>query len=287
MRWERHARRRLCCLFLAAFCLFARSGFAQDVEVTPNVFYKSGGHLSEYERTRCALDLYLPAGTTSFPVIVWFHGGGLTAGDKAGDTQAAIARSLAARGIAVASANYRLSPKVSFPAYVEDAAAGVAWVLDHIEDYGGDSGKVFVAGHSAGGYLAAMVGVDAQYLAAHGHGLDELAGLIPISGQMVTHATIREERGLPAERPIVDAAAPVFHVSPDAPPILAIAGSEDNPARAEENRYFIAAMRSVGHSDASYREFEGRTHGTIVSRIPEKNDPVAAAMVEFVQKHSH
>lgn len=286
MRRETSLNRRLWLVFLAVLGFYARPGISQDVEVTQNIFYKSGSHLSDYERTRCALDLYLPKGASDFPVIVWFHGGGLTAGDKAQETQAGISRSLAARGIAVASVNYRLSPQVNFPAYVEDAAASVAWVLDHIEDYGGDSGNVFVSGHSAGGYLAAMVGVDGQFLAAHGHGLDDLAGLMPISGQMVTHATIREERGLPAERPIIDAAAPVFHVSAEAPPFLAIAGSEDNPARAEENAYFIAALKSVDHSDASYREFEGRTHGTIVSRIPEKNDPVAQAMVDFVKQHS-
>jgi acetyl esterase/lipase len=286
MRSERHLGQRSGFLFAAVLCFSAQSGFGQDVEIKQDIFYKSGNHLSEYERSRCALDLYLPEGVSDFPVIVWFHGGGLTAGDKAQGTQAGIARSLAARGIAVASVNYRLSPQVSFPAYVEDAAASVTWVLDHIEDYGGDSGKVFVSGHSAGGYLAAMVGVDAQYLAANGHRLDDLAGLIPISGQMVTHTAIRDERRLPTERPIVDAAAPVFHVSADVPPFLAIAGSEDNPARPEENAYFIAAMRSVGHSDASYHEFEGRTHGTIVSRIPEKNDPVAEAIADFVMKHS-
>ena len=271
---------------LAALSCLVQSAFAQGVDVRENISYKSGNDLTDYERTRCALDLYLPKGVSDFPVIVWFHGGGLTEGDKAEKTQADISRSLAVRGIAVASVNYRLSPKVNFPAYVEDAAASVAWVLDNIEDYGGDARNVFVSGHSAGGYLAAMVGADEHYLAARGHGLDDLAGLMPISGQMVTHGTIRVERGLPPARPFIDAAAPVFHVSDKAPPWLAIAGSEDNPARAEENAYFIAALKSVGHTDAVYREFEGRTHGSIVSMIPQKNDPVAQALVEFVERHS-
>jgi acetyl esterase/lipase len=252
--------------------------------VHEDIFYKTGPDLSAYERERCALDLYLPEGMSEFPVLVWFHGGGLTGGDKAGETHAAIAGSLAERGIGVASVNYRLSPRAQFPAYVEDAAASVAWVLDNIERYGGSPEKVFVSGHSAGGYLAAMVGVDAQYLGAHGHALAEIAGLIPISGQMVTHETIRNERGLPSSRPIVDAAAPVFHVSADAPPVLAIAGSEDLPARPEENRYFIAAMQSVDHADAHYLEFPGRNHGTIVTRIPDGNDPVAVAIVDFISQ---
>jgi acetyl esterase/lipase len=260
------------------------SVLAQTVVTRENLAYKAGADRSDYERERCFLDLYLPGDASRFPVIVWFHGGGLTAGDKAEGTQAAIARTLAGRGIAVASVNYRLSPRASYPAYVDDAAASVAWILDHAGEFGGDPERVFVSGHSAGGYLAAMVGVDAQYLAAYGHQPADLAGLIPISGQMVTHATVRQERGLPADRPLVDAAAPVFHVSADAPPVLAIAGSEDLPARPEENRYFIAALKAVGHPDASYREFAGRTHGTIVSRIPEDQDPVAQAMVDFVAR---
>jgi acetyl esterase/lipase len=270
---------------LVAMGFHAQVALAQDVVVHENLAYKSGSSLSAYERERCALDLYLPAGATDFPVIVWFHGGGLTAGDKAG-SQAEIARSLALRGIAVASVNYRLSPRASFPAYVEDAAASVAWVLEHIEDYDGDSEKVFVSGHSAGGYLVAMIGLDQKYLAEEGHTLDEIAGLIPISGQMITHATVRQERGLPSDRPLVDDAAPVYHVRADAPPFLAIAGSEDLPARPEENRYVVAALRAAGHPDASYREFTGRNHGTIVNQIPQPQDPVAEAMVEFVMRIS-
>jgi len=273
-------------LLVTLLCVSAWSVHAGGVEVHQDIVYKSGDSLTDYERTRCKLDLYIPVDRTDFPVMVWFHGGNITAGDKAQEIQVGIARSLAARGIAVAAVNYRLSPQVSFPAYIDDAAASVAWVLDHSKDYQGDPGKVFVAGHSAGGYLAAMVGLDQQYLMAHGHGTNELAGLIPISGQMVTHATIRKERGLPEDRPIVDAAAPVFHVRADAPRWLAIAGSEDLPARSEENRYFIAALKAVKHPDATFMEFEGRNHGTIVTRIPEDNDPVAQAILGFIKDNS-
>jgi acetyl esterase/lipase len=266
--------------------LFVQPGFTADVTIHRDIAYKSGENLDAYERERCALDLYLPADASGFPLMVWFHGGALRGGDKAAAMQAEIASSLAARGIGVASVNYRLSPRVNSPAYVEDAAASVAWVLEHIGDYQGDVDNVFVSGHSAGGYLAAMVGANGEFLAAHGYELADLAGMIPVSGQMITHSTIREEHGLSGERPIIDAAAPLFHVSPDVPPWLAIAGSEDEPARAEENDYFIAALKAVGHRDATYLEFDGRTHGTIVSRIPRPHDPVADAIVNFIAKHS-
>lgn len=269
---------------LIALAVFASP--AQAVEVHSDIAYKSGSSLTDYERERCRLDLYLPEAEGGFPVVVWFHGGGLTRGNKAREDHVQIATSLAERGVAVVAVNYRLSPDATFPAYVDDAAASVAWTLEHIGEYGGDDAGVFVSGHSAGGYLAAMVGVDPAYLRAYGHETSELAGMMPISGQMVTHATIRGERSLPEWRPIVDSAAPVFNVTEDAPPFLAIAGSHDNPARSEENRYFIAALKAVGHRDAAFIEFRGRDHGTIVSHIPEADDPVAAALMDFIERLS-
>lgn len=271
---------------VAAVSFFAAPVFGQAVTVHSDLAYKSGPNLSEYEQERCALDLYLPEGETGFPVIVWFHGGNLTAGDKAGEIHVQVAQTLAERGIAVASVNYRLSPIATYPAYVEDAAASVAWVLDHIGDYGGDADSVFVSGHSAGAYLAFMVGLDQSYLAANGHSTSDLAGLIPISGQTITHGTVRTERELPDNRPLIDAAAPAFHVRNDAPPTLAIAGSDDIPARPQENAYLIAALRAAGHADATYMEFAGRNHGTIVTEIPEKRDEVAEAIVDFVGRIS-
>lgn len=281
---RRNVMSRIGAVFVAALFVYSHSVHGQEVVVHRDLAYKTGSELSDYERERCVLDLYVPADASAFPVLLWFHGGNITAGDKADALHVDIARELAGRGIAVAAVNYRLSPNVNFPAYVEDAAAAVAWVLDNIGEYRGDSAAVFVSGHSAGAYLASLVGLDGRYLAAHGREVGELSGLVPISGQMITHGTVRTERGLPEERPIIDAAAPAYHVSASAPPFLAIAGSEDLPARAEENAYFIAAMQAVGHADAAYLEFAGRNHGSIVARIPTADDPVAAAIEEFVER---
>jgi len=284
MQSARHAAAAL--VALAAFGMSASQAFAQQVEVRENLAYKSGNGLTDYERERCLLDLYLPAGGGRHPVIVWFHGGGITAGDKAEATQVSIARTLAEHGIAVASVGYRLSPQATFPAYIDDAAASIDWVIDHADEFNIDADAVFVSGHSAGAYLTSMVGIDPQYLARYGHSTADLAGLIPVSGQMVTHFTVRNEQGLPSEHPIIDAAAPIYYVGTEIPPVLAIAGSEDMPGRPEENRYFIAMLNTAEHPDATYLEVEGRTHGSIVTKIPEAGDPVAAAMIGFVERLS-
>jgi len=148
-----------------------------------------------YLAEQCVLDLYVPLGVEGFSTVVWFHGGGLTGGDKY------IPEGLRGQGVAVAAVKYRLSPQVKSPVWIEDAAAAVAWVLDSIAAWGGDPERVFVSGHSAGGYLASMVGLDRRWLAASGHSADALAGLIPFSGHAITHFTIRAERDIPARRP--------------------------------------------------------------------------------------
>ena len=112
------------------------------------------------------LDIYMPdkfAGKA--PVIVSLYGGALRAGDKSGE--GFVGKRLSERGFITVVPNYRLSPDVSHPAHVEDAAAAVAWVRNNIAKYGGDSTSIVLIGHSAGAYLAALLTMDARYLAAH------------------------------------------------------------------------------------------------------------------------
>ncbi|MCA9263982.1 MAG: alpha/beta hydrolase [Planctomycetales bacterium] len=240
---------------------------------------------TDYERQRCTIDFYLPS-EPGFRTLVWFHGGGLQNGHKADEIAVGLAKRFQADGIAVASVNYRLSPAASFPAYVDDAAAAVAFVCQQIESYGGSRDAVFVSGHSAGGYLTAMIGVDPHYLQKYGAKTSDVAGYAPVSGQMVTHSTVRGERGIERTQPIIDAAAPAFHVASDVPPFLCIAGGKDLPARAEENRYFVSALRAAGNELVAYLEVPDRDHGTIASRMSEDRDLVAAAIRNFMVKNS-
>ncbi len=187
-------------------------------------------------------------------------------------------------GIAFVSANYRLHPKATFPDYLDDAAATFAFIRSKILDYGGDPNFVFLSGHSAGGYLCAMVGMNGQYLARYGLKPSDIAGVMPVAGQMITHSTVRKERRIAKTTPVIDAAAPLNHVRKEAPPFLNIVGSQDLPARAEENRYFVAAMRAAGHPDVTYLEVDGRNHMTIASEIGAADDPVGAVMLAFMNR---
>jgi acetyl esterase/lipase len=224
-------------------------------------------------RERCRLDVYLPEGTNGFATVVWFHGGGLTGGNRA------IPKELQEKGIAVVAANYRLSPKVKSPAYIEDAAAAVAWTFRHIAQYGGATNRIFVSGHSAGGYLTSMIGLDKRWLAAEGIDANAIAGLIPFSGHCITHFTIRAERGIPGTQAIVDDLAPLYHVRKDAPPLLLITGERNLEllGRYEENAYLWRMMKEVGHSNTELLELDGFDHGQMA-------EPAHALLTRFIRR---
>lgn len=245
-----------------------------NYRIATDVPYREG-ELSGYMQERCRLDVYFPADKEDFATVVWFHGGGLTSGGKF------IPDELKNCGIAVVAVNYRLSPQVSSPGYVEDAAAAVAWTINNIHSCGGSTSKIFVSGHSAGGYLTSMVGMDSRWLAAHEIETDQIAGLIPFSGHMITHFTVRNERGIPKEQPTIDDMAPLFHVRNDAPPMLIITGDRDLEmlGRYEESAYFLRMMEHVGHDDVDLIELEGYNHGEMAG-------PAFPLLLKFIESIS-
>lgn len=268
-------RYRLLFLFIilsAQFaCLVAQQPI--DYKTVSDLSYRENA--TDYAKERCKLDIYYPSGQKNFATVVWFHGGGLKAGNKS------IPKELKNKGLAVVAVNYRLHPKVKSPVYVDDAAAAVAWTIQNIQQYGGSSKKVFVSGHSAGGYLTSMVGLDKSWLAKYGVNADDLAGLIPYSGHTITHFTIRAERGIDGKQPIIDLMAPLFHVRKDAPPILLITGDRDLEmlGRYEENAYFWRMLRVTGHPAVELHELDGYDHG----QMPLPAHPL---LVQFVKRIS-
>lgn len=239
-----------------------------------NISYypESVSKLNTNIQEKCKLDIYLPENKTGFSTIIWFHGGGLSGGEKE------IPAELRGKGIAIIGVGYRLTPQAKSPDYLEDAAAAVSWVFNNITKYGGDSTLIFVSGHSAGGYLAAMVGLDKSWLAAHQIDANRLAGIIPFSGQMITHFSIRKERGIPETQPAIDKFAPLFHVRPDAPPLLLITGDRELEllGRYEENAYMMRMMKVAGHKQTKLLELQGYDHGMTKPGFP--------LLLDFVKK---
>lgn len=251
------------CLLLSWTLGFSQKMEYQTLKDIP-YYTEEVSNTDAYIQERCVLDIYYPADKKNFSTVVWFHGGGLRGGSKF------IPQRLKEQGFAVVSVNYRLYPKIKAPVYIEDAAAAVAWTLKNIQSYGGDPGLVFVSGHSAGGYLASMVGLDKKYLAAHDLDANAIAGLIPFSGHAISHFTYREEKGIPGTQAVVDEYAPLYHVRADAPPYLMITGNRELEllGRYEENAYMMRMMKLVGHQETRLMELDGYGHNMVEPAYP-------------------
>ncbi len=239
-----------------------------------DILYRDPDSSDDYMKERCRLDIYYPESIKNFKTVVWFHGGGLKAGNKF------IPAQLMNQGFAVVAVNYRFYPKVKSPAYIDDAAASVAWVFKNIAGYGGDPGKIFVSGHSAGGYLTSMIGLDRSYLKKYGVEADSISALIPFSGHTITHFTVREERGIEGTQVVVDELAPIHHIRKDAPPLILITGDREKEmlGRYEENAYMYRMMKVIGHEQTELYELDGFNHG-------EMANPAFYILRKYVKEH--
>ena len=244
---------------LTAFCAFAQPddkgyAFVQDIS------YVSPDETDEYRKERCVLDIYYPETEKGFPTLVWFHGGGLEKGRKK------IVEGFRRQGIAVVAVNYRLYPKAKCPAYLDDAAQALAWTFENIEKYGGNTDHIYVSGHSAGGYLTLMLVLAKEYAQKYGLDADRIAKAYPISGQTVTHYTIRKERGLPDGIPVIDEYAPMTHAGRGGAPMVLITGDRqlEMLARYEENAHLQSLLKHFGHDSVLY-EMQGFNHSSVVA----------------------
>ena len=168
--------------------------------------YRLGEGIAYGPLPRHKLDAYTPLGSApaaGWPVVVFFYGGNWTSGERA--EYKFVGEALAARGVLTLVADYRLYPETTYPGFLEDSAKALAWGLAHASELGGDPKRVFVMGHSAGGYNAAMLALDPRWLKAEGHAPAELRGWIGLAG---AYEFFPLEPGQPAR--------PVFH-HPDYP----------------------------------------------------------------------
>lgn len=239
-----------------ALLLCSSMAMAQYQQVNDILYTESA---DAYAQERCKLDVYYPTNKKDAPVVIWFHGGGIEGGNKHIDQE------LRNSGYVVVAPNYRLLPKASIDQCLDDAAAAVAWTYKNIEQYGGSKRKIFVAGHSAGGYLLDIIGLDKKWLAKYGVDADSLAALIPFSGQCITHYNIRKQQGIGPLQPTIDQYAPLTYVRPDAPPIIIISGDRELElyGRYEEQAYFWRMLKLAGHPDVSLYEMQGYDHGAM------------------------
>ena len=197
---------------------------------------------------RLALDIYRPvhrpaqAIARPAPVIVFLYGGSWRHGKRA--QYRFVGRRLARQGALAIVADYRTAPETVFPGFVEDAASAVAWAKRHAADYGGDPARMYLAGHSAGAHIAALVGTDVRYLAAHGLKPRDLAGVIGLSGPYdFDIAGYEDVFGPPAQWALTQ---PVAFVDGDEPPFLLVHGTGDTVVEPVDSRILAERLREAG-----------------------------------------
>lgn len=233
------------------------------------------------------LDLYLPEGEKCIALLIFFHGGGLEEGNK--EDNKGIYEELASKGIAVASANYRMYPVAKYPQYIEDAAKAVAWGLTHIREWI-DYERVLIGGISAGAYLSMMLHFQPRFLKENDIEENRIDGYIFDAGQPTVHYNVLKERGKDSNSIRVDEAAPIYYLEGEyvrakKQSFLIIVSDNDIPGRREQNELLIQTMKTHQYEDVQidYHVMKGYTHTGYVNEKDANGDyPYAGMLYRFI-----
>ncbi len=179
------------------------------------------------------LDWYLPDGE-GFDTIVWFHGGGMEAGDRKGGE--GLAEHAVAAGYGFVSVEYSMYPTARYPEFIVDAAQSVKHVQKRLQEVGGN-GRIIITGQSAGAYLTMMLCMNPAYLRNVQVDMDGIIAFVSDSAQMTVHYNVLRERGMDSRLERVDEAAPLYYVGMNAvqKPLLILYYENDMPCRPEQN----------------------------------------------------
>ena len=235
------------------------------------------------------LDIYFPAEkNTPLTVLVHIHGGGWKMGDK--KMMNVTGMFYASQGILFITPNYRLSPEVQHPAHVEDCAAALAWVFDHVTELGGDHNRIFVSGHSAGAHLAALLGTNQTYLQKYSIKPSDLAGVIPVDTASFNLLSDDNERlvkrfvkqAFGSDKQVLKEASPFYNVTDkvDYPKFL-IFNTTDRKSAAKGGKEFADTLKSAG-CDARFVPVDDHTHSEMATGMYDTSDPVGSAILQFI-----
>lgn len=278
-----HLLPALCAMSLLAGC----SALGAIDRAVPRGGYTVHTDLAYGPLERQRLDVYRPqaASAGSTPVVVFFHGGRWSFGDKSQYRFAA--QALVAQGFVAVLPDYRLYPQVRFPEFVEDGAAALAWTCQHARDLGGPHAPVFIMGHSAGAHIAAMLALDPRYGKAAGACTP--AGMIGLAGPYdflpLEADDLKDIFGPP---PRYALSQPINYADQPAPPLLLLHGRGDHTVYLKNSRNLAARARSAG-TVVETREYPYIGHGGILVALASPLRwlaPVRRDVADFVRRHS-
>ncbi len=248
------------------------------LRVTRDIAYRAG--------PRGGMDVYGPAGAKGLPLVVFVYGGSWQGGSK--DIYRFVAAPLAQAGLVVAVPDYRVYPEVRYPTFLQDCAQAVAYARAHAAQWGADPGRLYLMGHSAGGYNVLMLATDPVYLQAVGMARSDLSGVISLAGPAdffpIQEADIREVFAPAVDSPLTQ---PINHVDGQAPPLLLLHGDSDGTVY-PRNAIALAARVKAAGGDVTLKLYPGVGHvGLITSIAPlfSGKAPVRADILTFIRTH--
>jgi len=262
-----------------------------DVEHFKNLAYLAG---SAHPKHR--LDIYRPKGKKRYPVVVFFHGGYWTSGDKDyyqafTGLYANIGVALARNGVGVVIANYRLAPGVRYEQIIGDALAAIAWTQKHVEDYDGDPSSLYIMGHSAGGQMAAYLAADTNKLKDAGVPPMHIKGFIALSAiydladmAKANDASFNETVTKPVfgtEPAALTQWSPVANFRLGTPPILMLTGEKDFPYLIPQAERAQRVLDELHAQPVAYT-VPGYTHMDMVMKFGRDKDETLQRVLDFV-----
>ncbi len=259
-------------LCIAATAMAALAGCSPVTALnalTPTATYRKTSDIAYGADPRHKLDIYTPLRENAgkpFPVVVFFFGGNWNSGERS--DYRFVGEALASRGIVAVIADYRLYPQVRYPAFLEDSAQAVAWAVRNVAQHGGDPSRLYVMGHSAGAYNAAMVALDKRWLAASGLSPSVLRGFIGLAGPYdflpIQNTDTRPVFFYPDTPP---SSQPISHASASAPRALLIASNSDSLVNPVRNTGGLAnKLRGLG-VDVNEVYFDSTSHTSLVGAL--------------------
>ena len=272
-----------------ALTLGACSPLTAFANLTPTDRAQQAGQGLAYGvEPRQRLDLYAPPnGAEGAPVAVFFYGG--TWEDGRRQDYGWVGRALAAEGFLALAPDYRLYPEVTYPTFLEDGAAAIAWAVENAARYGGDPRRIVLIGHSAGAYNAVMLGLDRSYLEAAGVDPSRIRAVAGLAGPYdflpLEGATVRGVFGVAEDLP---ATQPINQVDGDAPPAFLATGDSDTVVLPRNTEALAAALRAQGVA-VETRLYPDLGHAGVLlalSRPLRGRAPVLEDMTAFLRRHT-
>lgn len=212
--------------------------------LVPKAGYRKKFGISYGKLERQKLDVYSPEGEVqNLPVVVFLYGGSYQSGRR--KDYLFVGQALTKRGFVTVIPDYRVYPEGKFPNFIEDGAAAVSWAWNHIGDFGGDHSRLFLMGHSAGAYIAAMLALNPRYLAQVGLSSADLRGFIGLAGPYdflpLNNPKLIEIFGANS----LEETQPINFVNAEAPPALLLHGAKDGVIRPGNTERLAERLRAV------------------------------------------